>query len=120
LTIWCQGKALKKVTDGAKASNWLHFQVRYDGPTLIDTAQVDNDMRGIIVDSTVEDAHIVLPSTPVMNQRHIIKDGSGAAFINPIYIDGNGNTIDGLPSIAIAFPYESKTLEYNGVEWSVV
>lgn len=120
MTIWCQGKALKKETAGVRAANWQHFQVRYNGPTLIDTVNLDNESRGIVVDSTVEDANVVLPAAPVMNQRHIVKDGAGGAFINPIYIDGNGNTIDGLPSIAIAFPYEAKTLEYNGVEWSVV
>jgi hypothetical protein len=51
-------------------------------------------------------------------QEFVIKDGKRDADVNPITIDGNGGTIDGLARIAIAVAGGSITLVWNGVEYN--
>lgn len=53
----------------------------------------------IIADSTNANTTIVLPNSPVNGQTYKIIDGTGNASNFPVYLDGNGQTIDGMPQI---------------------
>lgn len=47
----------------------------------------------------------------------IIKDETGAADVNPITVAGNGQTIDGQPTVTIASSHGSLRLYCDGLNW---
>ena len=61
-----------------------------------------------------------LISTPTIGQQHIIKDMAGTAGVSPIVVNGNGNTIDGAVTQTISSNYQSISLIFNGLEWSII
>jgi len=73
---------------------------------------------GVVVCSGV--ATVVLPESPVVWQRHIIKDGIGNAGGSPVTVAPSGVTIDGSSTTQISSNYGSITAIFNGTEWSVV
>jgi hypothetical protein len=62
---------------------------------------------------------ITLPVTPVSWAPYVIKDGGGDAATNNIVVSGS-LPIDGKAEFVIDQPYESVTLVFNGVDWSVI
>lgn len=63
---------------------------------------------------------VVLPASPAVGQKHIIKDAAGGAGSSAISILGSGTTIDGLPSWSLVNNYEGIEVVYNGVEWNLI
>lgn len=63
---------------------------------------------------------VTLPSIPINNEQHIIKDVLGVAQNYNITIDGNGKTIDGQTTWSIRNNYGSVTLLWNSQSWSVI
>lgn len=60
---------------------------------------------------------VVLPATPDVGEQHTVKDGAGVAGANPISINANGNTIDGVDPLVLGTNFASATVEWDGVEW---
>lgn len=60
---------------------------------------------------------ISLPASPTQGQRHTIKDASNHP---PVIVDGNGKTIDGASTVTMSTPYQSLTVVYGGVSWSII
>lgn len=73
----------------------------------------------IIVNASVANT-IILPDAPVGNPRYVIKDGTGDSGANPITIDGNGNTIDDLPTYVIQSSWGFVGVLWNGTQWNVI
>lgn len=63
---------------------------------------------------------IILPGSPVLGQIVIVKDMSGAAFVNNITITAGTNTIDGFNSVIISQDYQSLTFAWNSIEWNII
>jgi len=63
---------------------------------------------------------IVLPSSPVVGQTHIVKDISGAAGTNNVTVLASGSTIDGGASAPLVNDYESLGFIWSGTAWSVI
>ncbi len=70
--------------------------------------------------TTHQNTTVVLPTTPVQNEYHFIKDMAGIAQQFPITIEGNGNTIDGSGTAVIATNLGGIEIYWNGLEWSLV
>lgn len=62
---------------------------------------------------------ITLTATPVIGEKHTIKDIAGGAATFNITIDGNGNNIDGISSQTISTNYGSLTVVFT-TEWSII
>jgi hypothetical protein len=62
---------------------------------------------------------IVLPTSPPNWTAYVIKDAAGSAAANVITITGSA-PIDGSASFVINQAYESVTLMFNGVDWSII
>lgn len=60
-----------------------------------------------------------LPTTPVSNENHIIKDLTGTASGYPITISGNGNHIDGLTQVMITTNWGEVEVWWTGSSWSL-
>jgi hypothetical protein len=76
--------------------------------------------RFVMVRKSVGSAtSIVLPTTPPSWTAYVIKDAAGNASANSIMITGSV-AIDGAASFIINQAYESVTLVFNGVDWSVI
>lgn len=52
----------------------------------------------IVVPTSTENATVNLPTSPVIGQTYKIIDGDGNAETHPIYINGNGNLVNGMPA----------------------
>lgn len=65
---------------------------------------------------------VSLPPTPVANETHYIKDGSGNASTYPITVSGNGYLIDGSTTAEIGVNYGCLFLWFNGSTnmWNVL
>ncbi len=64
---------------------------------------------------------VILPTSPVSGQQHVIKDIDGTAgSVNITIIPGGGLTIDGAPSQILVNNYESTTLIFGPTEWNVI
>ena len=59
---------------------------------------------------------VLLPATPTAGDSYAIKKMVAA---NTLTFDGNGNNIDGAASVGLTTQYSSRTVLYNGTEWSV-
>lgn len=73
----------------------------------------------IAIGSLTSNITITMPSSPTKGQQYLIKDVDGYAGTFLVTISGNGNTIDGQSTIALAHPYASYTLTYTGTKWSI-
>ena len=72
----------------------------------------------IIVDSS--SARTIVPlASPTTGQKHIIKDNVGSAASNNITITPSGKNIDGAASFVMSTNYQSITIIYNGVQWTI-
>jgi len=75
----------------------------------------------VIVNKTVgAPTTIFMPANPGINCEYIVTDGKGDAATNPITIDGNGNTINGLATKPLNTNRGSVTLFYDGAEFYVI
>lgn len=63
---------------------------------------------------------VTLPASPTTGRTIVIKDRDGDAATTNITINGNGKNIDGNSSYTIAIAYESISLTYTGVQWSIL
>ena len=63
---------------------------------------------------------VTLEASPVTGAVHTIKDGKGDAATNPITITPASGTIDGASNFVLNTNRAAVTLEYDGVEWSVI
>lgn len=72
----------------------------------------------ILVDANANDVDLKLPANPTTGKIFYFKriDNSG----NTVSISGDGKTIDGANSFNLNVQYSSKSIIYNGTEWSIV
>lgn len=100
----------------------LQAGVRFSAITnLFANATLDPDDDHIILaDSSGGAFTITLPAAPATGTIYQIKDAGGAAEAENITIDGDGNDIDGDPSILLSVNYQSATLVYDGVAWHLI
>lgn len=63
---------------------------------------------------------ITLPAVPLENKIYTIKDKSGNALVNNITVDGNGNNIDGNPTLVMSSNYEAIDFIFDGFVWNVL
>ncbi len=76
--------------------------------------------RYVVIKKAVGSATaIVLPASPVSWLPYVVKDGGGDASTNVITVSG-GAPIDGSGSFVMNQSWESVTLIFNGVDWSVI
>jgi len=61
---------------------------------------------------------IVLPSSPVVGQVHVVKDAGGLAGSSTITVLGSGANIDGVASFSLINNYAANAFMWNGTEWS--
>ena len=59
-------------------------------------------------------------ANPATNCEYVVTDGKGDAAANPITIDGNGKTINGLATKLLNTNRGSVTLFYDGAEFYVI
>lgn len=81
------------------------------------TTTITNTYLNAITSATTG---VFLPPTPITGQEHIIKDIDGVAGTTPITIDGNGNTIDSLPSVQLVNNFEAMRLIFGPTEWNII
>lgn len=72
----------------------------------------------IIVDAS-SSRTINLPASVSSGTRYFIKDGTGQSNSNPITVNGNGHTIDGMADYVISFTYGFVSVLFNGSQWNV-
>lgn len=72
----------------------------------------------IFVDTT-QPREIDLPVSPLIGERCFIVDNTGEANVNPITIEGNGNTINQQTSYTIQSTFGFIGLIFNGQQWNV-
>lgn len=93
--------AIKVVTPGA----YPYTTTAQDALILVDTSS----------------ARTIIPlATPVIGQKHFIKDSVGSANTNNITITPSGKNIDGSASTIINIAYGSIEIVYNGTQWNIV
>lgn len=73
----------------------------------------------ISVDATAAVVTVTLPSTPTTGDTYIVKDTNGNALVNNITIGGNGDNIDGAATKVVNINYQSITVTFTGVKWSI-
>jgi hypothetical protein len=90
--------------------------------TIVNTAtyNVQESDYIIFVDTSALSPTIYLPPTPQIGDVYILKDISGNANINNITLDGNGNTIEGLPSHIISIGKASATVFFTAFAWQAM
>ena len=82
---------------------------------------VQSDQRFIGIANTISaTTNVVLPTTPITNEQHIIKDVLGVAQNYNIIVQGGGNNIDGVASYTINTNFESLHIFWNGQSWSII
>jgi hypothetical protein len=74
--------------------------------------------RFIHADPTAAPVSLTLPAAPVRGEVHYINDSTGQSATNPITINGNGQTINGLQLLVLNATNAAVLLEYNGTSWS--
>lgn len=75
---------------------------------------------GTILWDVVTGGTLLLDPSPVEGARLTIKDQAGTSALHPVTISGNGKTIDGLASIALAANFGSIDLLFDSSEWHVL
>lgn len=72
----------------------------------------------LCVDTLANPVNITLP-VGLLGRVYVIKDCGGNSSINPIKINGTGETIDGSNAI-INSDYGSTSFIFNGTEWNTI
>lgn len=96
---------------------------RKGNPTfLTSNTTINKQDRWVMCNSDGGAFTVNLPASPDDWEEHNIKDANGTANAGGklITISGNGNNIDGAANGTIQNSYSSKTIVYNGTEWSIV
>lgn len=74
----------------------------------------------IEINKTVPEATtIYLPISPILNEKHLIKDGGNNADVYNITINGNGKLIDGSSTYTISDKYGAVMVYFNGSSWRI-
>jgi len=69
---------------------------------------------------------LTLPASPILGEKHTIKDYKGFAGTNNLTISGNGNNIEQfgggslMTSLLLNQNWDSVTLEWNNTNWSIM
>lgn len=71
----------------------------------------------VIGDTTGGSFTINLPATPTAGDMYSVKKSVAA---NTLTFSGNGKNIDGAASVGLTTQYDTRTVIYNGTEWSVI
>ena len=71
-------------------------------------------------DSTTAPVDGYLPSTPIPGKGYTIADVTGHAAANNISVIGNGNLVNGNASFTLTVNYQTVTVVFNGIGWSIV
>ncbi len=84
------------------------------------TTSIFNITNNIFNAITAATTGVILPTSPILGQQHIIKDIDGVAGTSPITVNGNGNTIDGSTTLVLSSDYEASTLIFGPTEWNII
>ena len=84
------------------------------------TVSIDADYTAsagdiILVDAVGGDVTVTFPAVHSINDIIVVKKID--LSMNLVIVDGNGNTIDGDPSINLMSPFESVSLVSDGTNW---
>jgi|SRR5579885_938214 len=74
----------------------------------------------IPVDSSTGVVTVSLPAAPALGKGYTIADQTGSAALNNITVSGNGHNISGSGTFVINSNFQSLTVVYNGLNWSVI
>ena len=69
----------------------------------------------LLVDAVGGDVTITFPAVHSINDIIVVKKTD--LSMNFVFVDGNGNNIDGLPIITLLSPYESVNIVSDGTNW---
>ncbi len=72
----------------------------------------------ILVDATAFNVDLKLPANPTTGKIFYLKRIDNS--VNTVSISGGGKTIDGANSFNLNAQYSSRTIIFNGTEWSIV
>jgi len=78
-----------------------------------------NAFDGIMGDTTLAPVTVTLPLAPTVGQHISIKDAAGQFAVNNLTVNGNGNNIEGSPTLVLSTKNDSKILVWSGTEWKV-
>jgi hypothetical protein len=80
---------------------------------------VSDDNFLVVKNSVAAPTNINLPQNPHENHRIEIKASMSNCVTNPIFLNGNGNRIDGNDRFAIQFDLSSYTITFLGGDWHI-
>lgn len=102
------------------ASSGIFFLDRLRLPVRVESSG-PYDIVGtdfLVIGNTTSGSFTVnLPAIPNQGDTYTVKKSVAA---NTLTIGGNGKNIDGSGSVALTTQYSSRTVIYNGTEWSVI
>lgn len=61
-----------------------------------------------------------LPTVPILGKGYTFADVTGHAATNNLTVEGNGFLIAGNPSFTLTSNFQTLTVVFNGVGWSIV
>lgn len=96
----------------------------FNGSSLISTSTLltnsDNN-RVFEVNTSSAALTLTLPASPITNLVYTIKDINGSFATNPLTINPNGKTFEGLTSnYTVYAPFWSKIIYYNGTQYYLI
>lgn len=71
-------------------------------------------------DTSVGQVDGYLPSVPVPGKGYTFADVTGHASVNSVVVVGNGFLISGNPTFTLSTNFQTVTVVFNGVGWSIV
>jgi len=80
---------------------------------------VDTDRVLIVRKASTAPTHIYLPGSPKQGDSIEVKDGKANASSNPIFVHGNGATIDGDEMCVLNYDREEIGVWFDGQEWDL-
>ena len=96
-------------------------EVGLNAPLVATAATVNaTNSNEYIMVSGVGLVTINLPPTPLIGQKHTVKDRQGIAASSGITIDGNGNVIDTLTTASIVVDFGSTSVIWDGGQWGII
>jgi hypothetical protein len=94
-------------------------------PLIVTSGAIVNlaneNRRVVVAKPSGSPTTVNLPTSPILGQEVVIKDGKGDANMNNIDIlPASGTTIDSFSVIRLKIKYGAYTMMWNGMEWNII